>query len=616
MIPLKINNFNHMKKFIYATLLGIATLLVIFSCDDFLSRETYDSVDANTFFEKESDLELYANGFLQKMTPGANTIGHNSNDINADNCAIQIPSDLLRPDGNVFPGNQGGWAEGSWSDLRNINYFLTNMVNCKENVSAEVYNHYEGVGRFWRAWFYYDKVRTFGAVPYYDSVVNSSDTEALYKGRDSREYVMDKILEDLTFAGNNCLASEKYIAGGTGISKWAALAFKARVCLFEGTYRKYHAVDPSTGKQWENREANIKKFLEAAVSAAEEIMNSGVYSLVDDDKQTAYRSLFVSADLKTKEVIWGRQFSSELSAYHDLSGYYYSVTYGNKTSLTKRFMNTYLMLDGTPFTNQSNYKITEFKDEFDGRDYRMKQTVISPEYRMIINNVEQPYSPNWLNTRTGYKPIKFSIDNDNVLASKTSWNSLPILRYGEVLLNYAEAKAELGEMGPSEWNRSIALLRNRAGVTSIIPTSADPYMMEYFNHTIDDPWILEVRRERGIELCLEMGLRWDDIMRWHMGELLNSSEKPWTGIYIPDTHAEYDFNGDGIIDFKIGSTETINSIPISSSQADQTFSINSDNNLVWNYRRVWSQYKYLRPIPTDAITRNPNLTQNYLWEDR
>jgi hypothetical protein len=296
------------------------------------------------------------------------------------------------------------------------------MVSCKNNVNPEIYNHYEGVGRFWRAWFYYDKVQTFGAVPFYDFVVQSSDTEALYKARDSREYVMDKILEDLTFAANNCLSTEKYIAGGTGISKWTVLAFKSRVCLFEGTYRKYHSVDPSTGKQWEDREANIKKFLNEAVSAAEEIMDSRVYSLVDDDVQTAYRSLFVSADIKTKEVIWGRKYSTDLSALHNLSGVYYSATYGNKTSLTKRFMNTYLMLDGTPFTNKSDYKTTEFKDEFNNRDYRMKQTVISPDYKMTINNIEQPYAPNWLNTRTGYKPIKFTIDNNNVLSSHVSWN--------------------------------------------------------------------------------------------------------------------------------------------------------------------------------------------------
>jgi len=221
-----------MKKIIYATILFIATLLIVTSCEDFLDRDTYDSVNAGTFFQKESDLELYTNGFLQRMIPSANTIGYNTNDINADNVATQIPHDLLRPDGNVSPGNQGEWAEGSWSNLRQINYFLENMVGAKDNVSPEVYNHYEGVGRFWRAWFYYDKVQTFGAVPFYDMVVQSSDQEQLYKGRESREFGMDKIMEDMYFAGENCLPTDKSIVGGTAISKWTELAFKARIALF------------------------------------------------------------------------------------------------------------------------------------------------------------------------------------------------------------------------------------------------------------------------------------------------------------------------------------------------------------------------------------------------
>jgi len=603
-----------MNRIIYSAL--VILLVSGSSCEKFMDRDTYDSISSDKFFESESDLELYTNGFLQNMTPSARTIGYG--DINADYCAVQIPDDLLRPNGNVSPGNQGGWTEGSWSNLRNINYFLNNMQKLKGRISDDVYNHYEGVGRFWRAWFYYDKVQTFGAVPFYDQVIKSNDTEALNKPRDSREFVMDKVLEDLNFAAENCSASDKYSKGGTGINKWVALAFKSRVCLFEGTYRTYHSVDPSTGEAWVSRSENIQKFLKAAADASEEIMKSGVFSLVDGNKETAYRSLFTSEKINTKEIIWGREFSKTLSTFHDLSWVYYSPTYGSKVSLTKQFINTYLMADGTPFTSKPNYKTVTYSDEFTGRDLRLAQTVISPEYRMTINGVNRLYSPNWLITRTGYQPIKWSLDDDadNILSRAASWNSLPIFRYAEILLNYAEAKAELGELNASEWDKSIALLRNRAGVASIYPAAADPYLKEYYKNTVSDPVLLEVRRERGIEMCLEMGLRWDDLMRWHMGELLNNSENPWKGIYIPDANASYDFNGDGITDFAIASAESPNTVPLSSSNANQTFSINADKNLVWNYQRVWDEYKYLRPIPTDAITRNPNLTQNYLWENK
>ena len=270
------------------------------------------------------------------------------------------------------------------------------------------------------------------------------------------------------------------------------------------------------------------------------------------------------------------------------------------------------------------YHTVDFIREFDGRDARMAQTVISPTYKMKISGRERLYSPNWKVTRTGYHPIKWSIDDDadNVLSKAASWNSLPILRYAEVLLNYAEAKAELGEMDAAVWDQTIAQLRSRAGVTPVVPDKADPYMEAYFLNTVTDKWILEVRRERGIELCLEMGLRWDDDMRWHMGDLLTSDNNPWTGIWIGNTGYTYDFtgqstddNGDPVPDFYIRPGEdTEHSIAISNTGANQTFSLNAAGNIVWEYKRTWGEKKYLRPIPQTAITRNPNLEQNALWK--
>ena len=137
-------------------------------------------------------------------------------------------------------------------------------------------------------------------------------------------------------------------------------------------------------------------------------------------------------------------------------------------------------------------------------------------------------------------------------------------------------------MDAAVWDQTIAQLRSRAGVTPVVPDKADPYMEAYFLNTVTDKWILEVRRERGIELCLEMGLRWDDDMRWHMGDLLTSDNE--------------------------------HSIAISNTGANQTFSLNAAGNIVWEYKRTWGEKKYLRPIPQTAITRNPNLEQNALWK--
>lgn len=605
-----------MKTNYFFKLTGCFILMTVMSCSKFMDRDTYDSISANKFFETETDLELYTNSFLQEMTPSASTIGYG--DINADYCALQLPTDLVRPDGNVSPENQSGWSEASWADLRNINYFLANLPKIKGKISDELYNHYEGVGRFWRGLFYFNKVKTFGGVPYYDKVLSNSDEEALLKPRDSREFVMDKVLEDLKFASENCLGTEKFTGDATKINKWIAAAYTSRVALFEGTYRKYHQVDPSTGNGWTNRAAEIQKFLNAAVNAARIVIESGLYQLATGDPKTVYHSLFTSAQLNKQEVIWGRVFNKELATLHDLTWIYFSPTYGSRVSMTKAFVNTYLMLDGTPFTSKSNYKTQTFGQEFTGRDYRLAQTVISPEYKMTRNNVKAPYAPNWLVTRTGYQPIKFSLDDDagGVTARAASWNSLPIIRYAEVLLNLAEAKAELGSFSVNDWNLTITPIRNRAGVQSVFPIKADPYLLDYYKGTVKGAVLLEIRRERATELCLEMGLRWDDLMRWHMGGVLNSGDNPWTGMYIPDLAGKYDFNGDGNIDFQIGATESANTIKLNAAGSNQSFSRNANGNLVWNYQRVWEEYKYLRPIPLEAIIRNPNLEQNYLWDNK
>lgn len=351
-----------MKKILLYTLMTVAAAGMT-ACEDFLTRDTYDQIGSDEFWKSETDLELYANGFIQKMIPGDGTITRG--DIDADYCAVDIATDLLRPDGNVSPDNQGGWTESSWTNLRRVNYMLDNMHRCRGRVSDEVYNHYEGVARFWRAWFYYDKVRTFGAVPWYDFTISASDKEALTKPRDSREYVMDKVLEDLTFASTYCLADAKYTKGSALINKWVALAFKSRVCLYEGTFRKYHSREPSSDKPWQNDVYNAdNKFLREAAAAAKEIMDKGPFSLVTGDVKTAYRSLFTSAGLLTQEVIFGREYSKELSAFHETSWYYYSPTYGTKIAMTKKFMNTYLTTKGTPFTDIDGYKTIDFIHDF------------------------------------------------------------------------------------------------------------------------------------------------------------------------------------------------------------------------------------------------------------
>ena len=588
-------------------LLAAASVLV--SCEEFLSKEDPNKVDAPSYFRSETDLVTYVNGFLQTMIPTAVSVA--TGDARADCMAWRGEYQFLTD--NYDADDQTGWSTGNWDDLRNINYFLDNFR--RASASETMLNHYEGVARFWRAYFYWNKIKTFGAVPWYDKTIDSNDYDALYKTRDSREYVMRKVLEDLDYACTHCISNAALEVNSVQITTYTALALKARICLYEGTFRKYHATDPSTGAPWTADESEI--YLRAAADACYTLMQSGKYSLVSDPANvtTQYRKLFTSESVYTQEVIWARAYNAELNAVHSLNSYFIVQQYGSY-SLTKQFVNTYLNLDGTRFTDKAGYEKTEFVDEFTNRDYRLMQSIRYPGYTRKNNGVDTPYAPDFGYCVTGYHPIKWVID-DTGYDSNTSPcpTSIPIIRYAEILLTYAEAKCELGEFDETIWNETIKPLRERAGVDGTMPAVADPYMIDYFLNTITDNALLEIRRERGIELLLE-NVRWDDDMRWAMGELL---ERPWYGVYVGELGKVYDMNGDGTGDIcfvreeperpQSGITYRVLGNDFSLTDGDSGYI-----NCYIQMTRKWDDKKYVRPVPTTALNDNPALGQNHGWE--
>lgn len=603
-----------MKKISF--LYGAMLIVLATSCEKFLTREPENEVGSINFMTKESDLELYANGFIQRHMPSEETLawGDQYSDITATRTSTAF---LIGSTWNA--DEQGGWSGGSsgtWSELRNVNYFLDNLPKAKANVSDEVYRHYEGIGRFWRAYFYYGMVQTFGDVPWYETALEVDDKDQLEKPRDSREYVMQKVLEDLNFAAENCSIDAKHVSGSTRINKWVALAFKSRVCLFEGTYRKYHQTNRSTGNAWEGGNQGADLFLNEAVNAAQTLINEGPYSLVSDAANvgTQYRSLFTSEALNSREVILGVKFQTDVRM-HSMTWKLFSASFGNNWSLTQDFVNHYLNLDGSRFTDDPGYATKSFQENFVNRDNRLKQTVIGPEYQRRIGGSVKKDAPNFALTSTGYQLIKWAIDDDVHVGIATSNNSVPMFRYAEVLLNYAEAKAELGEFGESDWNSSIRLLRERAGVDGAAPTSLDSYLANYYG--VSDRWIAEIRRERTVELVHE-NLRYDDLMRWKLGDL---TAKDWKGIYFEAKDTPYDLNNDGVFDVVVVDVE-----PAASSKVPGVVYIvlgssyrltnGSSGNLEFGsqHGRVWTDKKYLRPVPNAAIQMNTNLNQNKDWQ--
>lgn len=596
-----------MKK----TILTITLCGLLFtSCQDFMKKEPYNTIGSEDFFASENDLVIYTNGFIQNMMPSASELTYDYGNY-ADYLAVSTVQPFLL-NGWDFT-KQTGWSSADWKDLYRINYFLKNMNKAASTVTdASVMKHYEGVARFWRAWFYFDKVRKFGDVPWYDEPISDDDTENLYKKRDSREVVMDKVLEDLNFACNNCSSASKYLKT-TLISKYVALALKARVCLYEGTYRKYHANNPSTGKSWIDAGASAR-FLNECVSACDALMNSGTFKLVSSaaNVQTQYRKLFTQQAVDYNEVIFAREYQATV-AMHDVTLIFNSA--GNNTnrwSPTQEFVNTYLCLDGTRFTDKPNYQKTSFIDETANRDYRLKQTMITPGFTKTVSGVMTLTKPNWNVTFTGFQVIKFNIDDSSYETVATSYNSIPVFRYAEILLAYAEAKFELGQFDQSIWDKTIKLLRERAGVNGAAPTTADPYMIAYYNNKISDKWLLEIRRDRAIELFMEGSLRYDDLMRWKQGDMLLKS---LSSIYIPEKNVGYDIDGNGTPDIML--VDQAVTKPVSSifyiNLAKANYYTYTNGLLQKKNETVWTDNRYLHPIPQTAIVNNPALTQNNGW---
>lgn len=569
----------------------LATILLIAaqSCD--LNKYPIDTLDPDSFFETEADLVLYTNSFYE-MLPTGEEIYLEDGEISDYMATASGVSKLLY--GNYT--NQESELEEwwSWEDLRSLNYFLEQNVN--EDITQEIRDKYNGMARFFRAWFYFTKVKRFGNVPWYDKVLSTTD-EDLYKTQDSRVLVMEKIVEDLDFAIANL--SESTSSDASTINKWSALALKSRVCLFEGTYRKYSGNSELT--------STANNYLTEAASASLELINGGVFSL-NSAGSTHYRDLFTSTSAFTNEVILIDTYSESLARYHRANWLFTSSSTGNRPSLTKDFINTFLNRDGSRFTDNANYNSTLFIDEVEGRDSRLAQIIRTPGYQLL----GEESAPDFGHALSGYQIIKFVQDDNANLAMSKNTNSIPLIRYAEVLLNYAEAKAELGEMSDAIWSVTIGALRARAGITNCDrATTIDPYMQELYP-SITSADILEVRRERAIELCCE-GFRFDDIRRWRAGNLL---ERVWNGMYIPEINQLMDLNNDSVADVYF--CESVPDEPLSGVYyfiISQSANLNSNGNIeVYpNITKTFEDKKYLYPVPESAMLINTNLVQTELW---
>ena len=580
-----------MKKNIIYIISGILSLGFV-SCEDLLDRAPLDKIGNNSYWKTATDLKNYTMQFYT-LFPTYGTPGH-AGIFMAD--AHYGSDDAILGDANTTlngaraVANSGGnW---DWKKIRSVNIFFDNYARCQE--PFDLWAHYLGEAHFFRAFLYFSKVKSYGDVPWYNKSL-SMDSEDLYKARDPRTLVVDSILSDLDKA-IEYLHPIKSVDGKTNrLSKEVALLFKSRVALYEGSWQKYH-----NGTPFATPGADPNKYFRIAVEAAEKLMNGdytvGVYGANSED----YGKMFGMNDMAAnQEVLLWKKYDKSLNLSHNSQVYHTSRT--NTRSATLEFVESFLGKDGNPIDYHKLAKTTKGTDFLkylgSNSDPRLSKTIWIPGDVMwnSINGYKKfdlPYigeTGEYLNL-TGLQ-LRKGVDITSAGAGGFFGGDCVtgaiIFRYAEVLLNYAEAKYELD--GQVDYNKSINLLRQRAGMPNFKVVS-DPNQKRFsdYGYTISDE-LFEIRRERRVELGAE-GFRTQDYKRWAAHKLFQNKRPkgyPVVRSEFPDGTKIPATDQNGLLDpFKKNIPE------------GYKFKENRD---------------YLECIPTNEITLNPNLKPNPGW---
>jgi hypothetical protein len=568
-----------MKKIINQITALTFIMMLFYSCESFIDLEPLDQITSENYWRSSGDLENYINQFYPEFYPYTQMV--NQIALHSDDMIWWDISNIMDGQRTTRTGN---WR-GEWAPIRDVNIFFENYQNCEDPLSS--YQQYLGEAYFFRAWIYFDMLRTYGDLPWYDEVLDLDDEDELMRPRDPRTLIADNILDDLDNAISNL--GYRTDVGNNRINKEAALAFKTRVALYEGTWQKYHANTP-----FGTPGADPNSYFLQCVNAAEELMNGsysvGIFNTGNPDND--YFWMFGQADMNDiDEVLLYRAFN-----YDDGFGNYtenYLMHSPNGKGATWSFITSYLGRDGQPYdymglaeSTKGNAFLTEIANDCDPR---LKSTIYMPGDILRVSTGEIFDKPGIQESAlqlcpTGYQ-VKKSTNPESIIGNTSfSETGLIILRYGEVLLNYAEAKWEHEN---SVAYTQLNLLRERAGMPDFVvnPQNSDLNRVDY-GYPISDE-LYEIRRERRVELAFE-GLRDDDLMRWAAHSLFQGKRPlgyPVSYVEFPDYNLPV--NEDGLIDYYA------DALP--------------------NGYQFRENVDYLYSIPQDELTLNPNLEQNPGW---
>ncbi len=577
----------------------ILGLVITLGACDVTDTVPEDAITDLNYWTKTDDLKLWANDFYPTLSGPSQWYDNTS-----DNCVTNTPDNRLFNNITV-PGSGGGWGAGDWANIRNLNYFLSHYQTVEGN-EAEI-NHYVGEIRFFRAHEYFNKVKRFGDVPWIDKDLTTTDDEFLFSTRDPRKMVIDKIIEDLEFAANNMLLPGDVEAGR--LHRYAALQMLARVALHEGTWMKYRDISG-----WET-------YLQKAVSVSQTIMDEGDYAIekgnaphMFEDYPLFFRQQFIQEDLTSNsECVLPRIYIKD-KLMHGLSRQVNETGWG----ISKDFIESFLCVDGLPIALSPVYHGDDsLQMEMANRDPRLRNMVDNKNLPYFLDGstpISYPVTAIAVDKcPTGYMASKFRdpVPSQNE-ANQTTYDWY-VFRYAEVLLINAEAKAELGNITQNDIDLTINKLRERLDEPGefqmgrlVLNPAEDPLAMvngqPRYGYSLS-PLLYEIRRERRIELAFE-GFRWDDIVRWNAGKLIENP-KTMLGLVVNDeVVTRYQFFNGGTNPFADRSLYELTDWDGEQKKLLKVYETT---------QRTWDDKLYLDPLPTDQLSLNPNLDQNPGW---
>jgi len=608
------------NKLIASALMAM-TIVGLSGCNKFLDKTPLDANSDATNWTSEASLQTYSWSLYGDFDSFAYGSGWTRGRYHSDVLCDDYTADSFNEFTKNVPTASGSWTT-PYERIRKANVLLA-RVDKVPNLSAEAANHWKGVARFFRALHHFELLKTYGDVVWIDEEIQDINSdEARLKSRDSRVTVADNIVADLKFAVENLRTPAN--AGANTVNKYVADALLARVGVFEGAWEKYH----------QTAGGHPEVFYTAAKNAANEIISSGLYDIVDG----GYRASFNTLDLsKSKEVLLYRAYTvanvngGKVGSAHSMQGWSNSST--PTWGLTKSAVENYAQLNGLPIDN--TYDDQTFEGVFANRDKRMAATIYDVA----------PYATGFAGDRgivstTGFWTYKFvSIETRDAMKNNGTWDApsndsdAPIFSYAEVLENYAEACAELGACSQADLDKSVNILRARhGGMPALTLTGTDgcsvngtpialtPYYQNM--EKVSSVLIQEIRRDRRSELMAE-GFRYLDVKRWKLGKLLDLAENidankgiskaAYKAYLLAHGVTEADWNGDH--NEKNPGIEWSNFWTSDGYKASY-FTNDVDANPTQTGSRVsrtWNDKYYLEPIPSGQITLDKNLGQNPGW---